>query len=42
MEICNLERGKGKTTYLTYRSHITQYPVVCADYMFLRTEMLKS
>ena len=32
MEICNLERGKGKTTYLTYRSHITQYPVVCADY----------
>ena len=29
MEICNLERGKGK---LTYRSHITQYPVVCADY----------
>ena len=27
MEICNLERGKGKTTYLTYRSHITQYPV---------------
>lgn len=32
MEICNLERGKGKTTYLAYRSHITQYPVVCADY----------
>lgn len=32
MEICNLERGKGKTTYLVHRSHITQYPVVCADY----------
>lgn len=32
MEICNLERGKGKTTYLVYRSHITQYPVICADY----------
>lgn len=32
MEICNLEIGKGKTTYLAYRSHITQYPVVCADY----------
>lgn len=32
MEICNLERGKGKTTYLVHRSHVTQYPVVCADY----------
>lgn len=32
MEICNLKRGKGKTTYLAYRSHITQYPVVCANY----------
>lgn len=28
----NLERGKGKTTYLVHRSHVTQYPVVCADY----------
>ena len=32
MEICNLERGKGKTTYLVHRSHVTQYPIVCADY----------
>lgn len=32
MEICNLERRKGKTTYLVYRSHVTQYPVVCADH----------
>ena len=32
MEICNLERGNGKTTYLVYRSNITQYPVICADY----------
>ena len=32
MEICNLERRKGKTTYLVHRSHVTQYPVVCADY----------
>ena len=32
MEICNLERGKGKTMYLVHRSHVTQYPVVCADY----------
>lgn len=32
MEICNLERRKGKTTYLVHRSHVTQYPIVCADY----------
>lgn len=32
MEICNLERRKGKTTYLVYRSHVTQYPIVCADH----------
>lgn len=32
MEICNLEKGKGKTTYLVHRSHVTQYPIVCADY----------
>lgn len=32
MEICNLERGKGKTTYLVHRSHVTQYPIICADY----------
>lgn len=29
MEVCNLPRGYGKTTYLIYRSHVTQYPILC-------------
>ena len=29
MEIVNLKRGKGKTTYLVYRSAITGYPIIC-------------
>jgi hypothetical protein len=29
MEVCNLPRRTGKTTYLIYRSHVTQYPIVC-------------
>lgn len=29
MEVCNLPRGAGKTIYLIYRSHVTQYPIVC-------------
>lgn len=32
MEICNLPRGKGKTTYLVHRSHVTQFPILCATH----------
>lgn len=31
MEVCNLPRGYGKTTYLVYRSHVTQYPILCPN-----------
>lgn len=31
MEVCNLPRGYGKTTYLIYRSHVTQYPILCPN-----------
>lgn len=33
MEVCNLPRGKGKTTYLIYRSHVTNYPILCMNNM---------
>ena len=31
MEVCNLPRGRGKTTYLIYRSHVTQIPILCMN-----------
>lgn len=34
MEVCNLPRGYGKTTYLIYRSHVTQYPILCPNRCF--------
>ena len=40
MEVCNLPRGLGKTTYLIYRSYITQYPIVCFSETH-RAEVLK-
>ena len=33
MEACNLPRGKGKTTYLIYRNHVTNYPILCVNSM---------
>lgn len=29
MEVCNLPRRAGKTSYLIYRSHVTKYPILC-------------
>lgn len=29
MDICNLPGGRGKTTYLIYRSHITGFHILC-------------
>lgn len=34
MEVCNLPRGYGKTTYLIYRSHVTLYPILCPNRRF--------
>lgn len=31
MEILNIPRGRGKTTYLIFRSHVTGYPILCTD-----------
>ena len=31
MEVCNLKRGKGKSTYLVYRSHIIHAPILCMN-----------
>ena len=31
MEVCNLPRGRGKSTYLIYRSHVTQIPILCMN-----------
>lgn len=31
MDICNLPRGRGKTSYLIYRSHITNLPILCVS-----------
>lgn len=31
MDVCNLPRGRGKTTYLVYRSHVTQIPILCMN-----------
>ena len=31
MEVCNLPRGRGKSTYLFYRSHVTQIPILCMN-----------
>lgn len=35
MEVCNLPRRYGKTTYLIYRSHVTQYPILCLNRRFV-------
>lgn len=31
MDVCNLPRGGGKTTYLVYRSHVTRIPILCMN-----------
>ena len=31
MEVCNLPRGRGKSTYLIYRSHVTPIPILCMN-----------
>ena len=37
MEVCNLPRGRGKTTYLVYRSHITHTPILCMNQIHAKT-----
>lgn len=37
MEVCNLQRGHGKTTYLVYRSHITHAPILCMNQTHVKT-----
>lgn len=37
MEVCNLPRGRGKTTYLIYRSHVTRTPILCMNQTHVRT-----
>lgn len=37
MEVCNLPRGRGKTTYLVYRSHITHTPILCMNQTHVKT-----
>lgn len=37
MEVCNLPRGRGKTTYLVYRSYITRTPILCMDQTHVKT-----
>lgn len=37
MEICNLPRGRGKTTYLVYRSYVTHAPILCMNQTHVRT-----
>lgn len=36
MEVCNLPRGHGKTTYLIYRSHVTRTPILCMNQTHVR------
>ena len=31
MDVCNLPRGGGKTTYLVYRSHVTRIQILCIN-----------
>ena len=45
MDILNLGRGKGKTTYLIMKSHMTQIPIVAAtigskDYIKIEAERI--
>lgn len=37
MEVCNLPRGLGKTTYLVYRSYITRTPILCMNQIHAKT-----
>lgn len=42
MDVCNLPRGKGKTTYLIYRSHITGFPILCMTHQTKRNILQKA
>ena len=37
MEVCNLPRGCGKTTYLVYRSYVTHTPILCMNQTHVKT-----
>ena len=37
MEVCNLPRGRGKTTYLIYRSYVTHTPILCMNQTHVKT-----
>ena len=37
MEVCNLPRGRGKTTYLVYRSYVTHTPILCMNQTHVKT-----
>ena len=37
MEVCNLPRGRGKTTYLIYRSYVTYTPILCMNQTHVKT-----
>ena len=35
--MCNLPRGRGKTTYLVYRSYVTHTPILCMNQTHVKT-----
>lgn len=37
MEVCNLPRCRGKTTYIVYRSYKTRTPILCMNQTHVKT-----